>query len=574
LGTFAGLGYLDVEAGGAVLSGQGQIGVNGGRGEVTVTGASSRWEMTGSLDVGLYGAGTLAVANGGHVSATDLGTHALTSLGHTASIVTVDGTNSRLEIDATMNVGKGFDISNTGPSSVTVSNGGVVQAGGALTIFSSGTVNVQSGGSLYADVLDRTVGTLNTASGSQLYANQLVGFSGNTIIGGSLTLGHSGGLGGFSVGAGELLFVNRGLVVGLDNGSEAHVTASNGGTIDTAIASIAAFPGSVGEVVVNTGSTWLNVDTIQLGLFGDGTLEMSGGKVQTARLVLGQEGGLGTVNLSAATGLVSISDSVNVGDASDFNLMGGKLEANTVAKSASGAFNFTGGALDVETFDGVLVQDGGTLLIGGSPGAMAVTEDYTFNAGMLEIELGGLTQGTQYDFLEVTGDVNLAGGSLDVSVLSPFTLAAGQVFDILNVGGTLSGEFAGLGQGAVVGNFGGTNLYITYLAGDGNDVALVTTAPILAGDYNNDGVVNAADYTVWRNNFGAPAGTLLNDADGGEIGPAQYATWKDSFGNASTGSGASSSAAVPEPSAIQLLIVALVFVPMAGRKSWVNKVVA
>lgn len=562
----AGLGYLDIEAGGAVLSGQGQIGVNGGRGEVTVTGASSRWEMMGSLDVGLYGAGTLAIASGGRVSATDLGTHALTYLGHTPSIITVDGTDSRLEIDATMNIGKGFDISNTGPASLTVGNGGVVETGGTLTIFSSGTVNVQAGGSLYADVLDRTVGTLNTSSGSQLYANQLVGFSGYTIIGGSLTLGHSGGLGNFSVGAGELLFVNRGLVVGLDDGSEAHVTASSGGKIDTAIASIAAFPGSVGEVVVDTGSSWLNVDTIQVGLFGDGTLEASGGTVQTPRLVLGQEGGMGTVNLSGASGLVSISDKVSVGDASDFNVMGGKLQAKAVAVSAGGAFNFTGGSLDVETFDGVLVQDGGRLLIGGSPGTMTVTENYTFNAGMLEIELGGVTQGAQYDFLDVTGDVNLAGGSLDVSVLGPFTLAAGQVFDVLNVSGTLSGEFAGLGQGALVGNFGGTDLFITYHAGDGNDVALVTTAPIFAGDYNGDGIVNAADYTTWRNNLGAPAGTLPNDADGGVIGPAQYATWKNNFGNTLIGSGASSIAAVPEPGATPLLIATLILVPLAGRR--------
>ena len=29
-------------------------------------------------------------------------------------------------------------------------------------------------------------------------------------------------------------------------------------------------------------------------------------------------------------------------------------------------------------------------------------------------------------------------------------------------------------------------------------------APILHGDYNDDGKVNAADYVVWRDNFGAP----------------------------------------------------------------------
>src|SRR5690606_15721185 len=52
----------------------------------------------------------------------------------------------------------------------------------------------------------------------------------------------------------------------------------------------------------------------------------------------------------------------------------------------------------------------------------------------------------------------------------------------------------------------------------------------LAGDYNADGTVDAADYTVWRNNLGAPAGTLPNDTAGGPIGAGQYLAWKANFG--------------------------------------------
>lgn len=50
------------------------------------------------------------------------------------------------------------------------------------------------------------------------------------------------------------------------------------------------------------------------------------------------------------------------------------------------------------------------------------------------------------------------------------------------------------------------------------------------GDYNENGIVDAADYTTWRDNLGAPAGTLPHDADGGVIGQAQYNTWKAHFG--------------------------------------------
>ena len=74
------------------------------------------------------------------------------------------------------------------------------------------------------------------------------------------------------------------------------------------------------------------------------------------------------------------------------------------------------------------------------------------------------------------------------------------------------------------------------------------------GDYNDDGVVNAADYTSWRNKLGAPAGTLQNDVDGGPIGPAQYATWKMNFGTASGAGGAALIDVVPESDTLVLLI--------------------
>ena len=56
------------------------------------------------------------------------------------------------------------------------------------------------------------------------------------------------------------------------------------------------------------------------------------------------------------------------------------------------------------------------------------------------------------------------------------------------------------------------------------------------GDYNNDGEVNLADYTVWRNNLGAPEGTLPNDPNSGAIGVDQYNTWHSNFGMTGSGS--------------------------------------
>ena len=84
-----------------------------------------------------------------------------------------------------------------------------------------------------------------------------------------------------------------------------------------------------------------------------------------------------------------------------------------------------------------------------------------------------------------------------------------------------------------------------------------STEPIagtLPGDYNEDGTVNAADYTVWRDNLGAPAGTLANDVDGGDIGQPQLLTWQSNFGATAAAASTLRHTEVPEPTSAWLLI--------------------
>jgi hypothetical protein len=122
----------------------------------------------------------------------------------------------------------------------------------------------------------------------------------------------------------------------------------------------------------------------------------------------------------------------------------------------------------------------------------------------------------------------------------------GTSWTIATYTGTLTGTFENV-----------TNGYdVTY---GGGMITLLSVSVSLAGDYNDDGKVDAADYVLWRNNVGAPAGTLSNDIDGGTIGPAQYTTWRVNFGE-STGAGTSVAgasppqAAVPEPANLVLLM--------------------
>ncbi len=95
-------------------------------------------------------------------------------------------------------------------------------------------------------------------------------------------------------------------------------------------------------------------------------------------------------------------------------------------------------------------------------------------------------------------------------------------------------------------------------AGTGRDVVLMglRTENLVVGvpgDFNNDTVVNAADYTTYRDNVGS-ATPLPNDGGlGAPIGPGHYTLWKNAF---QPGAAVVSSSAVPEPAAG--LVLALV----------------
>jgi hypothetical protein len=110
-------------------------------------------------------------------------------------------------------------------------------------------------------------------------------------------------------------------------------------------------------------------------------------------------------------------------------------------------------------------------------------------------------------------------------------------------------------------------------ADDSNNVArilidLVVPPPtILKGDYNRDGRVTAADYTVWRNTLGqSDFSTTGQGADGdasGTIRLADYEVWKSHFGE-SSGSG---STAVPEPAMFAVALTTLGFALGRGNRS-------
>jgi hypothetical protein len=87
---------------------------------------------------------------------------------------------------------------------------------------------------------------------------------------------------------------------------------------------------------------------------------------------------------------------------------------------------------------------------------------------------------------------------------------------------------------------------------------LLHAATVLAGDYNRNGVVDAADYVLYRKTLGQTGTTLAADGNNnGQIDSGDYVVWRTHFGQTfGSGSGANANAAVPEPAIAAMLIVA------------------
>jgi hypothetical protein len=128
---------------------------------------------------------------------------------------------------------------------------------------------------------------------------------------------------------------------------------------------------------------------------------------------------------------------------------------------------------------------------------------------------------------------------------------------------------------------------VSVVAGDHLDLQIspLATPGAAPGDYNNDGIVNAADYTVWRDHLGQTFSLPNRDStNSGPINQQDYTFWKTNFGN--TGGSSSlatpsfigvdytvvdtapgNGSAVPEPASLVLLIIGAGWTAMIRRRN-------
>jgi autotransporter-associated beta strand protein len=168
-----------------------------------------------------------------------------------------------------------------------------------------------------------------------------------------------------------------------------------------------------------------------------------------------------------------------------------------------------------------------------------------------------------------TGATRIAEGTLrlDRPALADgadLQLQAGTLVD-LNFAGTDvidSLFFNGVSQAAGTwGSLASTATFKSeYFTGTGLLEVTTFVPPTLHGDYNADNVVDAADYTIWRDQLDAST-TLPNDPTPGTVTLTDYDVWKTNFGDTSGAAGGSSgiaeSNAVPESDAFVLMLLAM-----------------
>ena len=91
-----------------------------------------------------------------------------------------------------------------------------------------------------------------------------------------------------------------------------------------------------------------------------------------------------------------------------------------------------------------------------------------------------------------------------------------------------------------------------------------------AGDFNNDGAINAADYTVWRDTAGSNV-TAWSGADGngdGLVNGVDYDVWQQNFGKTIPNlGGAGGAATVPEPTGWALIVACASALPWGWRRN-------
>jgi T5SS/PEP-CTERM-associated repeat protein len=376
IGTADGVGNtgntLEVSAGGSLTSVN--VTLRGSSNSVLVTGSNSTWTNSGQFSVGegvqSYSTGnSLVISNGGKVVSGSMAYSDDFKIGidpgDNQNSVTITGAGSMLSNGGDLTVGY-YGSSN----SLVISDGGTVaNRDGFIGRLSSG-VNFAA-----------THNTALVTGAGSLWTN-----SGTLTVGGSPLSGATGGT--LTVASGGTVAAVGGITIAAQAGDIGTLNIGRFGTNDAAgtiIAPTIAFGAGTGVINFNQS----NSTTVSAAISGNGTVNQLGS---------------GTTTLSASntyTGATTVSAGKLVVD--------GSISLSTVTVQG-GTLSGSG------TVGGLIVNTGGTISPGNSPGALNVAGNVVWNAGgNYNWQIAGVT-GTAGTVS--TWDLVSATGVLDLTALS------------------------------------------------------------------------------------------------------------------------------------------------------------
>jgi hypothetical protein len=406
-GTFLAQGNARlVGSGGAVFNNSGDFRKNSSSGATTIT--ALVFNNSGSVEV-------------------ETGTLAVTATGESSGAMSVSAGAVLLFGGSIYNL----------DSSSSVDGDGIVQLG--TSDFFGGS-NLSVSGSFSPAITDMVNGTFNFASDTTFPTLTL---EGGTLTGtGNLTVsGTFNWTGGFLAGVG-----------GTTSTGVLNLSGSNGKDLNgrTLINQGTATWTGTGSLTVRNGAVLDNQAGAAFLIHNDATL--NGGSFFD---IAGSFSNEGTLRKEASSGTTTIGVPFSNSGAVDahagtlsftagaYTQMDGTTLLSGGTFTANGGVNIQGGNLSgAGTVNGNVTNAGRVTPGGdGTAGVLTINGSYTqTDSGVLSLDLGGTTVGTQYDQLRVSGAANLAG-TLTVQLLSGFSSAVGNSFQVLTFT-SRTGDFA------------------------------------------------------------------------------------------------------------------------------------
>jgi len=300
-------------------------------------------------------------------------------------------------------------------------------------------------------------------------------------------------------------------------------------------------------------------------LVGSGPLELDTDSVDSRLVVTGGDhnwtapvNALANTTIDVASGASLALDNTFGFDGVTVTKQGsGMLVMNGPEAAGSGSLDVVAGTLSGSgVISGDLNMTAGSVAPGTSGAGELDANNFTLGGNAkLQIEIAGPATGN-IDRLDVVGVADL-DGVLEVSLIDDYVPEWGRQFLVLTAGQTIDKGLTLAGPAA--------DMFDMQIFSFG-----IVLEAMLAGDYSGNGVVDAADYTVWRDSLGQAGSDLPADGTGdGFVYRVDYDYWKTRFGDSAGGSGG---AAVPEPGTWviigQLAVISMLVSRCRRSKTW------